>query len=295
MQIPGFEGLNPVEVGKRSFREYLENDLNTYAGALTFRTLLAIFPFLIFVLTVLGALGLSDFFDWALEEARAAFPSDLASRFQTIIEQVRGGTSGGLLSFGLLGAIWAAAGGIRAAIKALNAAYEVEESRSLWKLYPMSILFTFGLAIMLVAAAALMLLGPQAMEWLAGQVGLGGVFVTFWTWLRIPVSLVLMTIAIALVYHSFPNVEQPFKIVTPGSVAAVIAWLLATVGFSFYLSNFSNYNATYGSLGGVVVLLLYFFISSITLLLGAQVNAVIYKQTHDAREINVEKRKDANA
>ncbi len=119
------------------------------------------------------------------------------------------------------------------------------------------------------------------------------VFVTIWTWLRIPVAIILMIIAVALVYYFFPNVDQPFKIVTPGSVIAVVAWLLATYGFSVYLSNFSNYNATYGSLGGVVVLLLYFFISSITLLVGAEINAVIFKQTHDAEDLNIEQRAES--
>ena len=293
MQIPGFKGLNPIDVGKRAIKDYMNDDMNTYAGALTYRTLLAIFPFLIFILTVLGAIGLSNFFEWAIQQAQDAFPSDLASRFETIVQQVQGGAGGGLLSFGLIAAIWAAAGGIRSAMKALNSAYDVEETRPFWKLYPMSILFTLGLAVALVAVSALMLFGPQAMEWLADQVGLGGVFVTIWTWLRIPVAIILMIIAVALVYYFFPNVDQPLKIVTPGSVIAVIAWLLATFGFSYYISKFSNYNATYGSLGGVVVLLLYFFISSITLLIGAEVNAVIFKQTHDVDKINMEQRKEA--
>lgn len=289
MDIPGFAGLNPLRVGKQAIKEYLDDDMNTYAGALTYRILLAIFPFLIFVLTVLGALGLEGFFNWAVEEARNAFPGEIASQFETIIEQVRSGASGGLLSFGLAGAVWAAAGGIRSAINGLNAAYDVGEARPFWKLYPMSILFTIGLALVLVASSALLLLGPQAMEWLADQVGLGTVFLTTWAWLRIPAALMLMVIAVALVYHFFPNVDQPFRIVSPGSVVAVISWVLATIGFSIYLSNFSNFNATYGSLGGVVVLLLYFFVSSITLLFGAEVNAVIYKATHNADGTNIAK------
>lgn len=288
MAIPGFEGLSPLNVGKRSIKEYMSDDMNTYAGALTYRVLLAIFPFLIFLLTLLDALGLTNFFNWLLEQARSAFTGQLYSQIETIVQQVRGGANGGLLSFGLLAAIWAAAGGIRAAMNALNAAYDVEESRPFWKLYPMSILFTLGIAVMLIAAVALMLLGPQAMEWLAGQIGLGSVFVTIWTWLRIPVAIVLMVVTVALVYYFFPNVDQPFKVVTPGSVIAVVAWLLATIGFSLYISNFSNYNATYGSLAGIVVLLLYIYISSITLLLGAEVNAVIFKEKEGAQGTNAQ-------
>lgn len=292
MNIPGFEGLNPLKVAKKAVKEYIDDDMNTYAGALTYRILLAIFPFLIFLLTVLSALGLTNFFDWAVDEARDAFPGEVASQLETIIDQVREGATGGLLSFGLIGALWAAAGGIRSAINALNAAYDVEDSRPIWKLFPMSILFTIGLALVLVASGALLLLGPQAMEWLADQIGLGTAFVTTWTWLRIPTALILMVIAVALMYYFFPNVDQPFRLVSPGSIIAVISWVLATVGFSIYLSNFSNFNATYGSLGGVVVLMLYFFISSITLLVGAEVNAVIYKATHNADGTNIANRED---
>jgi membrane protein len=292
MNIPGFEGLNPLKVGKKAIKEYLDDDMNTYAGALTYRILLAIFPFLIFLLTVLSAFGLTNFFDWAVEEARDAFPGEVASQLETIIDQVREGATGGLLSFGLIGALWAAAGGIRSAINALNAAYDVEDSRPNWKLFPMSLLFTIGLALVLVASGALLLLGPQAMEWLADQVGLGTAFVTTWTWLRIPTALLLMVVAVALMYYFFPNVDQPFRLVSPGSVVAVISWVLATFGFSIYLSNFSNFNATYGSLGGVVVLMLYFFVSSITLLAGAEVNAVIYKVTHNADGTNIANRED---
>lgn len=288
MGVPGFDDLSVVDVGKRAIKDYMEDDMNTYAGALTYRVLLAIFPFLIFMLTLLGALGLSNFFDWILGQAQGAFPNELYTQFETVVAQVRGGSNGGLLSFGLVGALWAAAGGIRSAMNALNAAYDVEESRPIWKLYPMSIAFTIGLAAMLIAAIALMLFGPQAMEWLAGQVGLGSLFVTIWTWLRIPVAIMLMVLAVALIYYFFPNVDQPFRVVSPGSVVAVVAWILATIGFSVYISNFANYNATYGSLGGVIVLLLYFFISSATLLLGAEVNGVIYTSRHDPEDTNIE-------
>jgi membrane protein len=101
-----------------------------------------------------------------------------------------------------------------------------------------------------------------------------------------------MVVAVALMYYFFPNVDQPFRLVSPGSVVAVISWVLATFGFSIYLSNFSNFNATYGSLGGVVVMMLYFFVSSITLLAGAEVNAVIYKATHNADGTNIANRED---
>lgn len=288
MGVPGFDNLSVVGVGKRAFKDFMDDDMSTYAAALTYRIVLAIFPFLIFLLTLLGALGLTNFFDWMLEQARGAFPSDLYSAFERIVNQVQGGANGGLLSFGLIAALWAAAGGVRSVMHALNVAYDVKEERPIWKKYPLSIMFTLGLIVVLIAAVALMLLGPQTMEWLAGHIGLGDVFVTIWAWLRIPVAIVLLMLAVALVYYFFPNVDQPLQFVSPGSVIAVLLWVLASIGFSIYIANFANYNATYGSLAGVIVFLLYIYISSAVLLLGAEVNAVVFKAKHGDEELNVE-------
>lgn len=285
--ISGFKGMSPFGVAKQAVKEFMEDDMNTHAAALTYRFLLAIFPFLIFILTLLGAFNMESFFNAMLDEARGAFSPELYTQFENILTQVKSGANGGLLSFGLILAVWSAAGGIRSVMHALNVAYDVEDERGLVKKYLASVLFTVGLAAIFLAALALMFLGPQTFEWIADQVGLGTVAVTLWTWLRIPVAIALMVLAIALIYYFFPNVDQPFVIVSPGSVFAVVVWIIATLGFSFYLSNFGNYNATYGSLAGVIVLLLYFFISSAVLLLGAEINAVIFKAHPEINEENV--------
>lgn len=286
--IPGFKGLSPVGIGKQAFKDFADDDMNTQAAALTYRILLAIFPFLMFVLTLLGALNMEDFFESLLNEARNTLSPDLYTQFDTIVTQVQSGTNGGLLSFGLILAVWSAAGGVRSVMHALNIAYDVEEERSAWKKYLMSIVYTIGLAAILLAAIALMFLGPQTIEWIADQVGLGSVFVGLWTWLRIPIAIMLMVLAVALIYFFLPNVDQPFRIVSPGAVIAVVVWVLATLGFSIYLSNFANYNATYGSLGGIIILMLYFFISSAVLLLGAEINAVIFKADPGTDKENVD-------
>lgn len=303
--ISGFNGLSPAGVGKQSIKEFVEDDMSTHAAALTYRFLLAIFPFLIFILTVLGALNMEEFFNSMLDEAQRALSPELYSQFENILTQVQSGASGGLLSFGLILAVWSAAGGVRSVMHALNIAYDVEDERGIVKKYLASILFTIGLAVIFLAALALMFLGPQTIQWIADQVGLGTVAVALWTWLRIPVAILLMVLAIALIYYFFPNVDQSFAIVSPGSVFAVVVWIIATLGFSFYLSNFGNYNATYGSLAGVIVLLLYFYISSAVLLVGAEVNAVIFKahpetdkenvDQHDVQKSKNEARKSGNA
>ncbi len=286
--ISGFKGMSPVGVIKQAVKDFIADDMNTHAAALTYRILLAIFPFLIFLLTLLSAFGMQNFFDSLLEEARNAVSPDLYSQIENILEQVQSGANGGLLSFGLLLAIWSAAGGVRSVMHALNVAYDVEEERGIVKKYLMSVLYTIGLAVIVLASLALMFLGPQTIEWLADQIGLGAIVVTLWTWLRIPVAILLMILAIALIYYFFPNVDQPFVVLTPGSVLAVIGWIVATLGFSFYISNFGNYNATYGSLAGVIILLLYFFISSAVLLVGAEINAVIYKAHPETEQDNVQ-------
>ncbi|MGI8977280.1 MAG: YihY/virulence factor BrkB family protein [Thermomicrobiales bacterium] len=278
MQIPGLHGLSLRELATRAFREFLDDDMSTYAAALSYHILLALFPFVIFLLTLLGAVGLSGFFDWILQQAQTALPDDAYVPVEEVVNQVQGGTQGGLLSFGIIAALWSASAGVRSLMNALNVAYDVDENRATWKRYILSIVFTIGLAAMLLSAAALMLLGPQAMEWLASQANLGDAVVALWTWLRWPVAVVLLALAVATVYHVVPNADQPLQFVSPGSVLAVAAWIAASLGFSFYISNFGNYSATYGSIGGIIMLLLYFFISSATLMLGAEINAVISRE-----------------
>lgn len=284
----GFAGMNPVAVVKQAVKKFMDDDMNTHAAALTYRILLAMFPFLIFVLTLLGALNMESFFNAMLKEAEKAFAPEIYTQFETILTQVRSGANGGLLSFGLVLALWSAAGGVRSVMHAINVAYSVEEERAVWRKYLLSLVYTIGLAAIMLAALALMFLGPQTIGWIADQVGLGPLFIDLWTWLRIPVAILLMVVAVALIYYFLPNVDQPFRLVSPGSLVAVIVWLLATLGLSFYLSNFGNYNATYGSLAGVIAMLLYFYISSAILLLGAEINAVIFLAHPETETTNVD-------
>jgi membrane protein len=274
--------VNPVELLKRSVRAFLDDDMPTYAAALSYSALFALFPFLIFLIALLGFLHIPDFFDWLLEQAQPAMPSDSYSLVESVIRDIQGKPRGGLLSVGILIAIWSASSGIRSVMNAMNVAFGVEETRSALRRYALSVVYTIGLAALLIASAALMLVGPRAIRWIADQADLGSQFVTLWTWLRWPVLVLLLMMVAALIYYVAPNVDQPFALVSPGAVVAVIIWVLASVGFSLYVSNFSNYSATYGSLGGIIVLLLYFYISSAVLLLGAEVNAELRRAAVEA-------------
>jgi membrane protein len=258
----------------------------TYAAALSYHLALALFPFIIFMLTLLGALGLSEFFDRVLIQSQAALPPDAYELMARVIGEIRGQSREGLLSFSILFALWVASTGMRSVMNALNAAYDVEETRPAWKRYPLSIVYTIGLVAVIIAAAVFRLIGPWAAQRFANRLGLTTAVANVWTWLRWPVVVLLLLLVVALIYYLGPNITQPFRYVTPGSICAVVVWIVASLLFSAYVENFGNYGATYGSLGGMVVLLLYFFVSAAVLLLGAEINAAIHP-AHGPRSENV--------
>lgn len=282
MRILGLRGIPPLTLLKQSAKDFFEDDMTTYASALAYQVLFSIFPFIIFLIALLGFLQLSSFFDWLRQHAQLVFPEQAMQQVNQVIDGLQQ-PKGGLLSFGMIVAIWSASAAVRATMNALNAAYNVDEGRPAWKLYPLSILYTIGAAIMLITAAALMMVGPQAVQWLAHQVGLEQLFVTLWAWLRWPVALFLLTLTVAVIYYAAPDVEQEFRLITPGAVIAVVVWILASLGFNYYVTSFGDYDATYGSIGAIIVLLLYFFISAAVLLFGAEVNAVIERHPSEGK------------
>lgn len=264
------------QVTRRSFTEFSSDDMMTYAAAVSYQVFFSLFPFIIFLLALLGLLNLQPVFDFLLQQSKTVMPQSAFSMVQSITKQVQSQASGGIMSLGVIVALWSASSAVRMTMHALNVAYDVED-RPAWKKFPLSVLYTLVLATLLIVAAGLMFLGPQLVEPILQPLGLGQIFLTVWTWARIPVAVLLLMLAVALIYWLFPNVRQPFRFITPGAVIAVIVWILASLGFSFYVSNFSSYSATYGALASVVVLLLYFFISAAILLLGAEINAESYR------------------
>ncbi|MBM7060638.1 YihY/virulence factor BrkB family protein [Pseudomonas sp. UL073] len=274
MGLSAVRDLAPLEIFKATFHEFLDDEMPTYASALAYQMLFSLFPFVLFLIALLGFLHLPEFFAWLREQVQYVLPSQAADMINPIVDQLQQ-REGGLLSVGILIALWSASAGMRSTMSAMNAAYDVPEGRPLWKRLPLSIIYTFGFAGMLLAVAALMVLGPQVTGWLAAYVGLEEVVVTLWTWLRWPLIVLLMMVAVALLYFVAPDVKQKFRFITPGSIFSVIAWIAATLAFGYYVKNFADYNAMYGSIGAIIVLLLYFYISAAVLLFGAELNAVI--------------------
>jgi membrane protein len=294
MKRPGSPNLRLLlEVSKRSIRKYLRHNMVEYSTALAYRALFALVPFFALLVTLLGFLGLNGVFDWVIEQADYL----LQDRFAEVVEGWIGQSQqylaqGGLLSGVVILALWSVSSGVRALTKALNAVHEVGESRRLWKRYPLSFLYALVLAIMVILGAGLLLIGPQVVGWIVGLVGLDEVFISLWAWLRLPVALILLMLTISIVYWAFPNVNHPYRLITPGAVLAVIVWVVASLSFSFYLANFANYSVIYGSLGAAFALLLYFYISATVLLFGAEVNVAIHHCTSEGSIQKEEHRND---
>lgn len=276
-------GIAPFTLIKRAVQEFVADDMPTYAAALAYQMLFSLFPFLLFLIALIGFLHLPDFFTFLREQAAYLLPPTALDTVNPIIDQLQT-QQGGLLSFSIIIALWSASGGFRSLMTAMNSAYDVVESRPSWKRIPLSVLHTIGLAGLLLSAAALMVLGPQVMNWLAAYVGLEDYMVTLWALIRWPLAVFLLMIAVAALYYVTPDVKQSFRFITPGSVLAVVVWILASLGFGYYVQNFANYNATYGSIGAIIVLLLYFYLSSAVLLFGAEINAVIEHHSDEGKE-----------
>jgi membrane protein len=272
----------PGQLTKRlvkAAKEFNDDDMLYYGAALSYQVFFSLFPFVFFLLALLATLNIPGFWDWLLEQAQAVLPGQITGMVEQTVEQIRGqAQNSSLLSLWIIITLWTASSAVRTTMHAFNVAYDVAEERPLWKRYPLSILYTILLAVLIVVAVGLMVIGPEIAEWLAQQIGLGTAFVVLWEWLRIPAAILLLIIVLALVYYLFPNIDQPFRVITPGAILAVIVWLGASFGFSYYVNNFANYNTIYGSLGTVIVILVYLYITAGVVLFGAEVNEQVYYQ-----------------
>jgi membrane protein len=183
--------------------------------------------------------------------------------------------SGGILTIGILGALWSSSAAVVAIVGSLNRAYDIEEGRPWWKVRLTAIGLTVGLAVLVLASFTLIVAGPTIATQVASSFGLGSVFEWTWKILQWPLAFVLVSTAVGLVYYVAPDAEQDWAWITPGAVIGTLLWLVVSLVFKFYVANFADYNATYGAVGGVIVLLLWFYISGLAILVGAELNAEI--------------------
>jgi membrane protein len=264
-----------ANVVRRTVREFREDNLTDWAAALTYYSVLSIFPALIALISVLGLIGESAT-DPLLDNLRELAPGPARDIVTSAIENLQSspGSAGLLFVIGVGAALWSASGYVAAFMRASNAIYEVEEGRPIWKTLPVRLGLTIVLlTLVAVSATAVVLTGGLAEQ--AGDLfGLGSTAVTAWDIAKWPVLLFLISFMFALLYWAAPNVKQPgFRWISPGGLLAVLVWVLASAAFAFYVANFGSYNKTYGTLGGVIAFLVWLWISNIAVLLGAEFNA----------------------
>ena len=265
---------------KRTVREFREDNLTDWAAALTYYGVLAIFPALIVLVSILGLVGASAT-QPLIDNLGAVAPGPAKEIFTSAIENLQGdrGAAGVLFVVGLLGALWSASGYVAAFMRASNAIYDMPEGRPVWKTLPVRVGLTVVLLVLLALTTIAVVLTGGLAEKVGDVIGLGGTAVTVWNIAKWPVLLLVVSFMFALLYWAAPNVKQPgFRWVSPGGIVAVIGWLIASGAFAFYVGNFGSYNETYGALGGVVVFLVWLWISNIVILLGAEFNAELERE-----------------
>ena len=271
---------------KATFQKFQRDDALGLAAQLAFYLILAIFPFILFLVAVLDAFGSSSpqFVDELFEYLQRVMPAQVFDLIEAYTERTLRDedTAPGLLSVGILGTLWAASGAFSALINALNRAYDVQETRPYWKAKGIAILMTLGLSVLVLGGALLLIAGPSIGETMAEVFTLDDEFVVVWNVVRWPAALLFMVATVALLFYFAPDVEQPFRWITPGGFVGIALWVLASLAFNLYLgSDFNTYDRTYGSIGTVIVLLLYLYISSLTILFGATLNATLVRMKEE--------------
>ena len=266
------------ELAKRVWKEIQEDEIFGRAAELSYYFLLALFPFLIFLTSILGLiLGSGNstrqmLFDYL---ARVMPPAAFQLISQTMIE-VSSASSGGKISFGLLAALWAASNGMTAITTSLNSAYDVEETRPWWKQRLTAIALTMSLSVLIISALILVVAGGWIADWLGATFGLGSTFPLAWKIIQWPIVLFCITFAFALIFYFAPDIhEQKWHWLTPGAAIGVALWLLVSIAFRVYLNFFDSYSATYGSLGAVIILMLWLYFTGTAVLIGGEINSEI--------------------
>ncbi len=268
-------GLTWKELGQRVWKEFQDDEISGRGAQLAYYFLLALFPALLFLTALMGLFPVNTSTSTLLQYAERVLPADALGILQRYLDNVVKGSSGDILSLGILGALWASSSGMTAIMDALNVAYDAVETRPFWKVRLVGILLTIGLAGFVILSVTLVVSGGQIAEWLAQFLGLGVLFETAWKILQWPAALAMMLFAMAVTYYVCPDVEQHWRWVTPGAVFAVALWLIVSLAFKLYVTHFGDYNAAYGSIGGVIVLLLWLYLSGVVILLGGEINAEI--------------------
>jgi membrane protein len=270
---------------KRTLTEFKEDKLNHWAAALTYYAVLSLFPALIVMVSLVGLFANPASVTKFLTDVVGSLgPESAVDTFKGPIESITSnkGAAGILAVVGVVAALWSASGYVSAFTEASNSIYEVEEGRPFWKLKPLQLLVTFiCISLVAITALALVVSGPLA-EAVGGAIGLSDVAVTAWQWGKWPIMLLLVLVILHVLYYVSPNARVGRKWISGGALLTLIAWIVASIGFAFYVSQFSSYDKTYGTLGGVVVFMLWLWLTNMAVLLGVEFNA----ETERTREMH---------
>jgi membrane protein len=283
-------GLSWGTLAKRVWAEINDDDIFGRAAQLSYYFLLALFPLLLFLTSLLGyfAQAGTELRGELLHYLSTVVPGPASALIQTTVDEVSKASGSGKLSFGLLATLWAASNGMGAICDALNVAYEVKETRSWWKVRLIAVLLTIALSVLILSALVLVLFGGHIADTIAAHFMFGSVFTIGWKILQWPLVLAFVLLAFALIYYVAPDLKacRKWAWITPGSVLAVVLWLLVSFAFRLYLHYFNSYSATYGSLGAVIILMLWFYLTGAAVLIGGEVNSEITFATEGVSKID---------
>jgi membrane protein len=280
LQIP----ISWRELFKRTVTEVIADNCLGLAAQLAYYFFLALFPALLFLVAVISFIPIEGLLDAVTSMLARVAPTEVLTIVREQLTKIASDKSTGLLTLGMLGTLWSTSSGMTAIIDTLNQAYDIQESRPWWKVRLTAIGLTIALAIFIVLSLALVLVGPTLAEKAAVWLHMGPVFEWTWKILQWPLVFALVALAVALIYYFAPDAEQDWVYITPGSVLATFLWLMASLVFKFYIANFTSYTATYGIIGAAIVLMLWFYVSALAVLVGAEMNAEIEHASPHGKE-----------
>jgi membrane protein len=259
----------------RTWAEVQADNCLGLAAQLAYYFFLALFPALLFLVALASYFPIANLVDQITAMLARVAPYEALKLIQDQLIKISQDKNGGLLTIGMIGTFWSTSSGVTAIIDTLNQAYDIQETRPWWKVKLIALGLTIALAVFILVSFALVLVGPTLAEKVAVWMHLGPVFEWTWKILQWPLIFCLVAFAIAMIYYFAPDAEQDWIWITPGSVLATMLWVLISLGFKFYVARFGSYNATYGTIGGIIVLLTWFYVSSLAILIGAELNAEI--------------------
>jgi len=263
------------ELIKRTFKETMRDDAQGLASQLAYYFFLALFPALLCLLAIASFFPLQTFTDDMVRLMAPFAPRQVIEIIRQQMVKIAEGQNGGLVTIGLLGAIWSSSAAMVSLINAMNRAYDIDEGRPWWKVRLRAISLTMALAVLIVAAFTLIVAGPELADALARRFAFGEVFVWGWKILQWPLAFFIVAFGFGLIYYFAPDAVQDWVWITPGALVATALWVAGSLVFRFYTSHFGSYEATYGAIGGVILLLLWFYLSGLVLVVGAEMNAEI--------------------